>query len=466
MSFNTEEIQTLEIEAEAPAKKKYIYHIEKPVITDRVEKFLKTFEVVLKHTNYAAILDMYSRSSTKCGRCSVTCPVYQVTGDPRDIPCYRTHILLDIYQRYFTMGGWVKSYISGNGAVDESDIDYLIDSLYRCTACRRCSIECAMGIDHALVTHIGRYILSEMRMPPQALQVATREQLEGESRNTSAVPIPALFNNLEFLEEEIEEEKGIKVKFPVDKTDVDYFFACPVSDYLMEADTLMGNALTLHAMGEADNWTIGTGNYDAINYGLFYSDWILERNIKRLITEAERLNAKYILIGECGHASRSAKYFVPVFCGKNSIPVINCVELAYQKFKEGKLKLNYHSINKRITYHDPCNIARSGWIVDQPREMLKYIASDYVEMTPNKTLNYCCGGGGGTVSIDEMHEFRMEIGGKLKSEQLRETKADIVVAPCANCKKQLRELISYYNLPMEVKGLHDLLYDAIDLNGS
>lgn len=366
------------MEAVAASKKEYLYHVENSQLTNRTELFLKTFEVIIKHTNYGAILDMYSRSSTKCGRCSVTCPVYQVTNDPRDIPCYRTHILLNIYQRYFTMGGWIKGLIFGNGFISDTDIDYLINSLYRCTACRRCTLECAMGIDHALVTHIGRYILSEMKMPPQALQVATREQLEGKSGNTSAVPVPALLNSLEFLEEEIEDEKGIKVKFPIDKIGANYFFVCPVSDYLMEADTLMGNALALHAMGEADNWTIGTGNYDAINYGLFYNDWILERNINRLISEAKRLQAKYILIGECGHASRSAKYFVPVFGGKDSIPVLNCVELAYSKFREGKLRLKKHSVKERVTYHDPCNIARSGWIVDQPRELLRHIARDYV----------------------------------------------------------------------------------------
>jgi len=456
-------IESPGVETQEAPKKHYLYHIENPVDSNRVERFLEAFEVVLKYTNYRAIFDMYSRTSTKCGRCSVTCPVYQVTQDPKDIPCYRTHILLNIYQRYFTMGGWIKAMVFGNGSLMDDDIDYLIDSLYRCTACRRCTLECAMGVDHALMTHIGRYILSEMNMQPRALQVATRAQLEGETGNTSAIPVPALINNIEFLEEEIEEDKGIKVTFPVDKEGADYFFVCPVSDYMMEADTLMGNAVVLHAMGEADNWTIGTQNYDAINYGLFYSDWILERNIKRLINEARRLKSKYILIGECGHASRSAKYFVPVFGGKDALPVINCVELAYNKFKAGKLRLKRGAIKERVTYHDPCNIARSGWIVEQPREIIRHIAQDFVEMTPNKTMNYCCGGGGGTVSLDEMHDFRMRIGGKVKADQLKATGADIVIAPCANCKKQLRELIDYYKLPMEVKGLHDLMYKAVEL---
>jgi Fe-S oxidoreductase len=101
--------------------------------------------------------------------------------------------------------------------------------------------------------------------------------------------------------------------------------------------------------------------------------------------------------------------------------------------------------------------------VDQPRELLRVIAKDFVEMTPHGTHNYCCGGGGGTVSIDEMHEFRMTVSGLSKVQQLRATGADIVVAPCANCKKQLRELIQYHEIPMEVKGLHDLLFDAIEV---
>ena len=57
----------------------------------------------------------------------------------------------------------------------------------------------------------------------------------------------------------------------------------------------------------------------------------------------------------------------------------------------------------------------------------------------------------------------MTIGGKLKAEQMKATGADIVVAPCANCKKQLRELIDYYDLPIQLKGLHDLLYEAVEL---
>lgn len=442
---------------------RYLYQIEELDMPDRVGRFLRAFEAILRHTNYGALLDMYAHAHTKCGRCACTCQVYQASKDPHDVPCYRTNLLLKVYQRHFTFGGWLKGMALSNRQMTESDLDQMIDSFYRCTACRRCTMECPLGIDHALITHLGRYILSEVGLAPKALRMSSRAQLEGKTGNTSSVPLPALKSSLGFLSEEIEEEKGIKVEFPLDKEGVEYIFFCPVSDYLMEAETLMGNALIMHAMGEGDNWTIGSGNYDAINYGLFYSDWILERNIRRLLDETRRLKARTILIGECGHASRSAKHFVPVFGGPDTPKVVNCVELAWRKFKQGHLRLRRGVIEERVTYHDPCNIARSGWIVDQPRDLLRLIAKDFVEMAPGGSGNYCCGGGGGTVSISEMHDFRMEVIGKIKAEQLKATGAEMVVAPCANCKKQLRELIEHYQLPMRVVGLHDLLYKAVIL---
>ncbi len=74
----------------------------------------------------------------------------------------------------------------------------------------------------------------------------------------------------------------------------------------------MGNAAVMHVTG--GSWTIGTGNYDGINYGLFYSDRMMERIVKNVVAEVRRLKGKKILVGECGHATRSA-WFVPTFCG-------------------------------------------------------------------------------------------------------------------------------------------------------
>ncbi|MBD3401838.1 hypothetical protein GF420_03005, partial [candidate division GN15 bacterium] len=412
----------------ATNEKKYPYYIERPVTQNRVERFLEAFAAVLKYSDYKPLLDSYCTSSAKCNRCAVACPVFLATGDPRDIPCYRTNLLLETYKRYFTIGGWMKARLTDGFELTEEIIDDMLDCFYRCTACRRCTRECPMGVDHGLITRLGRYVLSLIGIVPKALQVSVREQLEGETHNTSKVPKEALLNTLEFLSEELDDTLGIKPEFPVDQPDRDYVFFCAVSDYLMEPETLMGNAAVLYAAGDWDRWTVGTCNYDGINYGLFYSDWHLERIIKQLVAEVTRLRGKSILIGECGHASRSAHDFVPVFAGPETYPVTNFMEYTLSCIRSGRITLDPTIITERVTYHDPCNIARSGWIVEQPREILRSFVKDYVDMTPSGQDNYCCGGGGGLVSIDEIHDFRMSIGGKVKAEQLRQTGAEICIA--------------------------------------
>jgi len=335
----------------------------------------------------------------------------------------------------------------------------MAEAYYRCTACRRCKASCPIGIDHGLITHLARWILAEVDVIPKALLVSVREQLEGVG-NTSAIPPAALKDTCEFLEEEFVDLYDVEVKYPIDQEGAEYVFFPAVSDYLLEPDTLMGNAAVMAVSG--GSWTIGTGNYDGINYGLFYSDRMMERIVKNEVAEVRRLKGKKILVGECGHATRSA-WFVQTFCGPDAPEVVNCLQYAHAQLRAGKLPLKNERIQERVTYHDPCNVARSGKIVDEPREILQAICADFVEMWPNREENYCCGGGGGTVSIDEIREFRTRSMGKRKADQIRLTGAKYVVSPCANCKKQLKEVCEDHGLEqVEVVGLHDLLLKMID----
>lgn len=443
-------------------KSPYTYYVEPFELKDRPRRFLEAFSAILRHSTYGFVLDTYSRITTKCARCKVECPIYQVTGNPRDIPCNRSELVLRIYRRYFTVSGMLKARLFNGFNLTDEYLDDMAERLYNCTACRRCKLFCPMGIDHGLVTHMGRWALAEIGITPKALVVATREQLEGKTRNTSAIPVPALRDTCEFLEDELMEKFGHPIKFPIDQVGAEYVFFPAVSDYLLEPDTLMGNAAVMYATN--GSWTIGTGYYDGINYGLFYSDRMWDRIVRCELQEIVRLKAKKALIGECGHASRSAKVGIPTFCGGRDAPeVVNIMEYSHRMLEQGKLKIKGKVIDERVTYHDPCNIARSGWIIEQPREILRAICKDYVDMEPKGMYNYCCGGGGGTVSIDEIRKYRTGVGGKRKADQIRETGAKYVVAPCANCKKQVREVCEDNGLEeVQVVGLHDLLMLAID----
>jgi len=439
------------------------YHVEDFDVGDRPRRFLEAFAAILKHTNYRLALEHYVRVSAKCARCTAKCQVHLATGDASDMPCHRSELLLSVYRRHFTVSGVLRGRLLGDPGLTDEKIQEMAEAFYTCTACRRCYIECPMGIDHALVTHLGRYILSEIGIAPRALVVSAREQLLGASGNTSGIPVAAMRDGLEFLTEDMQEESGVEIPFPIDQEGAEYLFLPAVSDFMMEADTLMGNAAVFKATG--DSWTVGTGYFDGINYGLFYNDQLLEHVLRKVKAEAERLKVRNILIGECGHASRTAKYFLPTFCGKETPRVLNIIEYTHKAWKEGRIKLNPDTITETVTYHDPCNLARPGWIVEQPRELLKAFCKDFVEMTPNRRDGICCGGGGGTVSMDELRPYRTTVAGKVKAEQIRATGAKYCVAPCANCKKQLRELMEDNGIDCQIVGLHDLLYKAIVLPG-
>ena len=169
---------------------KYSYNVEAKGLesNDKPRRFLQAFAAILQHGNYAVAMDTFARLSAKCGRCAASCQLYEATGAPEDIPCHRSELLLKIYRRYFTQSGLLKARLWGGFRLTDAYIDEMAEAYYRCTACRRCKVNCPVGIDHGLVTHLARWLLAEIDVIPKALVVAVREQLEGVG-NTSAIPV-------------------------------------------------------------------------------------------------------------------------------------------------------------------------------------------------------------------------------------------------------------------------------------
>jgi Fe-S oxidoreductase len=67
--------------------------------------------------------------------------------------------------------------------------------------------------------------------------------------------------------------------------------------------------------------------------------------------------------------------------------------------------------------------------------------------------------------MDDIIEFRMQISGVKKLEQIRETGATYVSTACSNCKRQLTQLLEHHQEQIEVGGVHDMLSRAILVNG-
>jgi len=124
--------------------------------------------------------------------------------------------------------------------------------------------------------------------------------------------------------------------------------------------------------------------------------------------------------------------------------------------------------NQITTYHDPCNYGRKSLktfghgYFQEGRIITSACCPDFVDMEPNGNGNYCCGAGGGAWAMPYAAE-RVYYG-RIKARQIRETGAKLVVAPCHNCRDQLKKSLNQeYELGIEVKYLWELVSDSLIL---
>jgi Fe-S oxidoreductase len=201
------------------------------------------------------------------------------------------------------------------------------------------------------------------------------------------------------------------------------------------------------------NWTLSS--FEAVNFGAFLGDPKRTKEIAgRIIAEAERLKVKKVAIVECGTAYRVMKHQT----GTHDFEVVAFIELIARYVRGGRIRLK-KNIEDRLTYHDPCQVARNGGVYDAPRYVIRQLARDFVELTPNREYNWCCGGGGGLVAMGEM-DFRMK-SSRVKVEQVQATGATSICTICENCHSQLTDLNAHYEMGMKVESLTNLAAHAL-----
>jgi Fe-S oxidoreductase len=119
------------------------------------------------------------------------------------------------------------------------------------------------------------------------------------------------------------------------------------------------------------------------------------------------------------------------------------MDLLEEYIKSGRIKLNTHKIHEAYTVHDPCNYVRKSQLAfgDNMGDKTRWIAQQcidpslYREMCEDSMNNLCCGAGGGAWAMP-YDEERLAYG-KMKTDQIRDTGAEIVIAPCHNCRDQI-----------------------------
>jgi len=428
-------------------------------------------------------LQVFMDTCVKCGACTDKCHYFIGTGDAKNMPVARQDLLRKVYRRYFTPAG--KFFPKLVGAVDltEDVVKEMYSYYHQCSECRRCAVFCPFGIDTAEVTMAARDILAQIGMGQKySNQIIPKVHKIG---NNLGLPEPALVDTLEGLEEEVEEDIGVKVRYPLDEKGAEILLVTPSADFFAEPhiDGLIGYGKVFHATGVT--WTLSSTASEAANFGLFIGNYEHMRKISlRIRDAAKELGVKRIIFGECGHAWRVAYNHLNTLAGPwdfldQNYPIPQHI-LEYTKDALDRNLLNIdksENDHMTLTFHDSCNVARASRIGEDvgsqftiPREVIKAVCNNYHDMSADTTHDqtFCCGGGGGLLT-DDLMELRIK-GAQPRMEALTNVSKDHGVthmaAICAICKSQFSKVLPYYGMTMDqIVSVHQLVSNAIILEG-
>lgn len=422
------------------------------------EKVAAGLQVLRRRMNRS--LEASMEVCVRCGLCADACHYYRATPKPEYVPAHRAEQLRQVYRALSDPVSQVAPGWTGAAGLDDEMVEKLLFAAYgTCTMCGRCVINCPMGVDTRQIIRTARAMLTAMDMTPSGLKATVNVHVE--SGNNMGVSTEDYVDTVQWMEEELQAElddpsikipfdkKGARVVYTFNPREVKYF------PYLIQAAAKIFNAA-------GEDWTLSTESWDATNYALFNGD---DETAAKLASNLEKaanhLGADVLVMAECGHGYRSQRWEAENWIGHGyNFRVVSFVELQAQYIYENRFKLDPTANSKRVTFHDPCNQARNGGIVDEPRYVLRHVATDFVDMTPHGAENFCCGGGGGMLSMTDFARERMAAA-RVKAEQIQATGAEIVATSCHNCLDQLDEIKRHYKLNVKIQNLSELTAAAI-----
>jgi len=433
--------------------------------------------------NKSRAFRVFLDSCVKCGACTDKCHYFLGTSDPKNMPVARQDLLRSVYRRYFTFAGKYFPALVGARDLTKEVLSEWYSYFHQCSQCRRCSVFCPYGIDTAEISMAAREILDTVGEGQKYCnEIIAKVYKIG---NNLGLPERALRDTLEGLEEDVLEETGVAVKYPLDVKGQEVMLVTPSADFFAEphVDGLIGYGKVFHEAGIS--WTVSSHASEGANFGMFIGSYENMRRISLRIRHAALdLGVKRIVFGECGHAWRVAYSFLNTLAGpfdfldpRYPVPQ-HILEVTYGLIQEGKLKLDksVHD-DKVLTFHDSCNVARAtrmgsepGGQFKIPRAVIKACVNHFVDMSPETIhdATFCCGGGGGLLT-DDLMELRVK-GAMPRMQALErvisEDGVTHMAAICAICKSQFTKVLPYYKMKMDmIVSVHQLVSSSLILTG-
>jgi len=182
------------------------------------------------------------------------------------------------------------------------------------------------------------------------------------------------------------------------------------------------------------------------------------------VTNIEVMNAYEIkkIVTACPHCFNTLKNEYPGLGG--TYDVVHHTQFLKDLLDAGRLTIEGGQFKgKRITFHDPCYLGRANNVYEAPRDLIRKLDAELVEMKSCKSRGLCCGAGGAQM-FKEPEPGNKDINIE-RTEQALETKPQIIAAGCPFCNTMMTDGVKgkEKESEVEVMDIAELIANAQDL---
>jgi Fe-S oxidoreductase len=321
---------------------------------------------------------------TKCGRCHEACPARAVGAplSPRDV--------------ILSLRDFAKATLESGAIPEAAELDVhgkgpgqvAQETLWSCRTCMACVEICPVAVEHVpIIVQMRRKLVEDGAMDPLLTKTLQTIHKTGNSFGESKRKRAAWTKALPFPVKDARKE-------PVD---VLWFVGDYASFDPRNQKVTQTFAGLLHEAG--------------VDFGiLFESESNAGNDVRRVGEEGlyELLaNANVAALAGASfktivttdpHSYNTIRNEYPDFGGKYEIQ--HYTSFVKQLFAGGKLRVT-SPLTYRATFHDPCHLGRFNKGYEAPRDVLKLLGCELVEMGRSRANSFCCGAGGGRIWIPD-----------------------------------------------------------------
>ncbi len=363
---------------------------------------------LIRHLSKRQLIEL--DACTRCGLCVEWCPVVTASEDYINTPMDK----IRQYKKFIHAAHGLRARLLGPGRIDEKELEWFAEELYKCTTCGRCGAVCPVGIHCQELWADIRATMRELGYGPQDKIDAALEILE---RVHNPFDLPMEERN-DWIPEDIRIHE---------KAELAFFVGCELAykaKPMAQGAVKLLNAANIPFTLFRDEWCCGFPLYILGERGDEFAAEV-EKNVEGLKALGVKKVAPY-----CPCCLNIMKRAWP---GVVELPfeLVHILKIIAEAVDNGELQFT-RGFEGRVTYHDPCYLSR-GWgqgeeLIDEPRRIVKAVPGvELVEMMHNKKLSLCPGSGGGMrrTNLELSHEMSL-----LVLKEAEATGAEVLLTAC------------------------------------